>query len=735
MQASADRAAFVETRVREGVAQAAAARAASRDAAACTQDYVYTARPDQASRRREAENTVRNGFDALQALLRTLPGDSGLRAQCGRAARQDRAVCGPGEERALALVRRGRRAQAQALWEARGTAARDRLDTQLDALSGGLEAYRARIVAAEERSRARTLAQGWVRQLLILLLSLALAVAVTRAVRAGVRDTLRARSDLGESEARYRLLFERSPQALWVYDRQTLRFLAVNEAAVRRYGYSREQFLTLTLLDIRAAGDREAALAAPGLPQQGDIWRHRTRAGDLLWVEVFSHPLVWEEQDAAMGIARDVTARLEAEDALKRAQEHLQTVVGNAPLILFSLDAEGVFTMSEGRGLASLGLAPGQVVGQSVFEVYADNPPLLADIRRALGGETVSCVFEVGGFSWASHCLPLRGADGRPQGVIGVAFDSTERHRAEEGLSRLAAIVQSSDDAIVARTLGGIVMTWNPGAERLYGWTAEEMIGRPLSHLFPPDRMEEGERITAAVTKGRRLEIAETVRRRKDGSLVDISFNSAPLHSADGTLIGASVISRDITAQKKAQAEAERASALTPLAGLHRPAHLPAQPRPLHGGAGRRHRPRPPLRPAVHGPGPVQARQRQPRPRRRRPSAPGGRDPLCRPSRRPRRPRRHPRPHGRRRVHPAPRARRRAPLRRGRRRRRRRPARQPRRPHPHRGPRAAHRRLGRRQPFPPTTARTPKPCSSTPTWRCTTPRPTGAGAGSPSRPP
>ena len=211
MQASANRAARVDARVREGVAQAGAVTLASRDTAAYTQGYVYTAQAEKRERKWEAEEATEEGFNALQAILQTLPRSADLRAQCDAAARQNRQVCDPLEARAITLTAGGRRAEAQALWEGQGTAARYTLEIQLDALSTALDAYRSRVSLSEERSRARTLAFGWTLQAFILVFSLLIALAVTRAVGQGVRAALRAQAALRESEARYRLLFERNP--------------------------------------------------------------------------------------------------------------------------------------------------------------------------------------------------------------------------------------------------------------------------------------------------------------------------------------------------------------------------------------------------------------------------------------------------------------------------------------------------------------------------------------------
>lgn len=131
------------------------------------------------------------------------------------------------------------------------------------------------------------------------------------------------------------------------------------------------------------------------------------------------------------------------------AEALLQSVVRNAPVVLFALDGEGVFTLSEGNGLAGLGLSPGEAVGRSVFEMYAHQPETVARVRRALAGETVVWTSEYDGVYFDVHCAPVFDAQGRPSGVIGVGHDVTSRRRAEEELrraldreSRIARVLQ-----------------------------------------------------------------------------------------------------------------------------------------------------------------------------------------------------------------------------------------------------------------------------------------------------
>ena len=133
----------------------------------------------------------------------------------------------------------------------------------------------------------------------------------------------------------------------------------------------------------------------------------------------------------------------------------------------------------------------------------------------------------------------------------------TELRQSEEHYRRLAEIVESSDDAIISTDLSTIISTWNKGAERLYGYTAEEMIGRPIRVLVPPDRVEEEAAILARIRRGERIEARDTVRRRKDGSLVDVLLSVSLLKNAAGDVVGGCSIVRDITDRKRLERDVQ----------------------------------------------------------------------------------------------------------------------------------------------------------------------------------
>lgn len=142
---------------------------------------------------------------------------------------------------------------------------------------------------------------------------------------------------------------------------------------------------------------------------------------------------------------------------------------------------------------------------------------------------------------------------------MGLAEAARARDLSQIALLRLAAIVESSDDAIVSKDLNGVINSWNKGAERILGFTAEEVIGQPVTILIPPDRQAEEAEILERIRQGQRIEHFETVRRKKDGSLINVSLTVSPIKNERGEVVGASKIARDITQSKEAHEQLRRA--------------------------------------------------------------------------------------------------------------------------------------------------------------------------------
>jgi PAS domain S-box-containing protein len=152
-----------------------------------------------------------------------------------------------------------------------------------------------------------------------------------------------------------------------------------------------------------------------------------------------------------------------------------------------------------------------------------------------------------------AHASPIRNETGEVAGAVNVLVDVTDRDRAEQTQRLLAAIVESSDDAIVSKSLTGIIRSWNSGAQRLFGYTPEEIIGKPITTIIPPERQHEEEAILSRLRRGERIDHYDTIRMTKDGRRLDISLTISPIRDSVGKVIAVSKVARDITAKKQAE--------------------------------------------------------------------------------------------------------------------------------------------------------------------------------------
>ena len=153
---------------------------------------------------------------------------------------------------------------------------------------------------------------------------------------------------------------------------------------------------------------------------------------------------------------------------------------------------------------------------------------------------------------------PSRENGGEISGVVLVFRDVTQRRQAEAVQARLAAIVETSDDAIIGKDLDGIITSWNAGAERIFGYSADEIVGRSIGLLIPPDRRNEESEILAKLRRGEQVDHFESVRLTKDGRSIDVSLTISPIRDGTGRIVGASKIARDITERKRLEHELRR---------------------------------------------------------------------------------------------------------------------------------------------------------------------------------
>jgi PAS domain S-box-containing protein len=187
----------------------------------------------------------------------------------------------------------------------------------------------------------------------------------------------------------------------------------------------------------------------------------------------------------------------------------------------------------------------------------------MAAVRAGQGArhfETVAIRRDGGTVPISLAISPIMTPDGQLIGVSRIARDITEQQALQREAFRLAAIVESSDDAIVSKDLNGIVQTWNKAAERMFGYTQEEMIGRSITTIIPEDRLAEEDVVLSNIRAGRAVEHFETIRKRKDGTLIEISVTVSPIRTPEGKVIGASKIVRDITGARQLARAAEEAN-------------------------------------------------------------------------------------------------------------------------------------------------------------------------------
>ena len=376
---------------------------------------------------------------------------------------------------------------------------------------------------------------------------------------------------LQKSEERLRSLAESVPGVLMRFDRQ-LRVVFLNSQSDRYSPTPAERVIGRTNREI-------------GMPKElCDLWDaaiervFRTGAQEEMvfdfagpsGLRTFELKLAPEfgpdhEVQYVLGVSSDITERKQAEEAVRQREALRLSSAYNRSLIEASLDPlvtigpDGKITDVNAATEAATGRTRSELIGTDFCDYFTEPEKARSGYEQ---------VFRVG--SVRDYALELRHRDGRMIsvlynasvyrdeagrviGVFAAARDITERKHAEEQASRLAAIVESSEDAILSKTLEGRIVSWNHGASRIYGYTAEEAIGNPVSILTPPDRPDETPELLKRVCGGESVEHYETLRRRKDGKVIAVSLTLSPIRDISGRVVGASTIARDISQRKRAE--------------------------------------------------------------------------------------------------------------------------------------------------------------------------------------
>ena len=246
----------------------------------------------------------------------------------------------------------------------------------------------------------------------------------------------------------------------------------------------------------------------------------------------------------------------------------LAAIVASSDDAIISHDLNGAIETWNRAASRIFGYSSDEVIGRSVDMLFAPSPD--TDHRQVIqqlrGGDSIAHL-ETSALTRSGETVPVSLSispvltpDGEIIGVARIVRDLSAQQRTERDAFRLAAIVSSSENAIISKDLMGVVQTWNRSAERMFGYSAEEMIGQSITKIIPPDRYSEEMTVLTRIRAGLPVEHFETVRQRKDGTLIDISLSVSPIRTPSGLVIGASKIVRDVSIQRQLARAAEEAN-------------------------------------------------------------------------------------------------------------------------------------------------------------------------------
>ncbi len=381
-----------------------------------------------------------------------------------------------------------------------------------------------------------------------------------------------AERDLRASEERYRQLFESNPQPMWVYDLETLAFLAVNSAAITKYGYSRDEFLARTIKDIRPVEDVAALLdnvirKIDGLEEAG-AWRHQLKNGQLIWVQITSHTLTFDSRPAKVVLAWDVTDKLRADVALRESESRYRRAERGTNDGLWEWDITTGDDYFSPRFLELLGYQPGEVPYR--VETFANHvhPEDAGGVSAAIDqhlrcGLPYDVEFRLrrkdDEYLWVrSRGLAERDAAGTPVRMTGSITDVSEQRRTDQALreseEKLRTIIDNEPECVKLLDRNGRVLEMNPAGLRLIeADDLEQVRGSPVCAMVLADARSDFEQLVEAVFRGETGTLVFEMQGLK-GTRRTLETHSVPLWDSDHREVRAMLgVTRDITERKRAE--------------------------------------------------------------------------------------------------------------------------------------------------------------------------------------
>jgi PAS domain S-box-containing protein len=346
-----------------------------------------------------------------------------------------------------------------------------------------------------------------------------------------------------------------------------------NPGAERIFGYTPQEAIGQSVTMLIPAGRADEEPMILDRIRRGERIRHyqtirRAKNGAFLDISLTVSPIIDSDGKiiGASKIARDISREVNTRERIRQSEEQFRVTLSSIGDAVIATDRNGHITFMNSVAEQLTGWEMTDAIGVPLEKAFK----IVNEFTRKPVENPVTKVLQEGKIvGLANHTVliakdgterpiddsgaPIRGSAADLRGVVLVFRDVTERRDAELAALRLAAIVQNSDDAIISKNLDGTIITWNEGAQRTFGYSAEEIVGKSIKTLIPPELQKEEDEILARVRRGERVYHLETIRVTKDGRKIPISLTSSPIRNHEGHIIGASKIARDISERKRAE--------------------------------------------------------------------------------------------------------------------------------------------------------------------------------------
>lgn len=383
-----------------------------------------------------------------------------------------------------------------------------------------------------------------------------------------------ARQELRDQQTQYRILFDGNPSPMWVFDLESLRFLEVNDMARRHYGFTRQEFLAMSILDIRPAEDiarvRDDLAHRIDTWSDGKTWRHLHKDGSLHLVETYSTTISFKGRPARMVMSLDVTERERKARELRLSEARLRAVIDAEPECVKTVSAEGHILEINPAGLRLFEVESNrEIQGRHIGDFIhpEDRPAYLELHHKSAAGGSGHLQFRVIGMKgterWMeTHSVSLKDGEAAPGSVLSVTRDITDQRRAEAAMRLQASMLDQIGQAVIATDLSGKVIYANRFAGELFGWLSlAEMGGTDILEVTVPQTSRaDAQQIMAGLERGEKWS-GEFICRRRNGTEFEALVTSAPLLDNNGKLLGITAIYSDITDRKRVEATLRQSEA------------------------------------------------------------------------------------------------------------------------------------------------------------------------------